>query len=223
MNDKRKMIFAYIILMYLIPVALTVGLKVLSGNGIVPSVPTNKIVMYVNMVVYLILPIVVIIILHKRLTSDLKKTNRLLLKIVPLILIVYASSMLGNIFINLLDHTQTTDNQTLINEMRNANSLFTTYMAVIAAPIAEESVFRYSLIGERKGFGGFLMLIISSILFGLIHMQSIAIGALIAYSIIGFALGCIYLKNRNLILNILVHAGYNGSALLISYLYTRFQ
>lgn len=221
MNDKRKMILAYIILMFLLPVVLTVGVRVLSANGTIPSVSNSTIVMYANMAVYLLLPIVTIIILHKKLPSDLKKTGGLLPKLIPLILIVYASSMLGNVFVGLLDHTQTTDNQTLINEMRNANSLFTTYMATVAAPIAEESVFRYSLIGERKGFVGFLMLILSSALFGLIHTQGFTLGAFLAYSVIGFALGCIFLKYRNLVFNILVHAGYNGSALLLSYLVTK--
>ena len=223
MNDKRKMILTYIMLMFLLPVVLTIGLQVLSANDIIPSISKSKTIMYANMTVYLFLPVAAIMILHKRLSSDLKKTGGLLLKIIPLILIVYASSMLGNLFVGLLDHTQTTDNQTLINELRNTNSLFTAYMAAFAAPIAEESVFRYSIIADRKGFSSLFTLILSSALFGLIHTQGFTLGAFLAYAVIGFTLGCIYLKYRNLVFNILVHAGYNGSALLLSYLMSQYS
>ena len=216
MHSKRNTILTYLFLMYLFPVALTFGIQQLTKHGILTATSHSERIMYVNMVVYLLLPFVLFFLLRKEFSADIKSAGNLVAKTIPLILVVYAVSILGNLFINIFDHTQTTDNQVLINELQGMNYLFTVYMAVFAAPVAEESVFRCCIIANRRGFLGFFMLILSSTLFALVHLQGLTPGAFCAYTVIGLALGSIYLKYRNLILNILVHAGYNGLALLLA-------
>ena len=204
--------------MFVLPVILLQGYLLLMKKGLIHLVlDESQLMVYINIAVYIILPIMALVIQRKSFSSSVKKAGSLITRIIPYILILYAVSVLGSIVINQLDNVHTTTNQTMIYQMKNENMLFTAYMAVIAAPITEETVFRCSMLSGTNGIASFIMLIISSILFSAVHLHGMEFGAFLAYALIGLTLGCIYLKHRNLITNILIHAGYNGLALLLSY------
>ena len=216
MSHKGKMILFYILMMLAVPIGGKTVIPLLVEKGIIGSVTKTTEMLYINMAVYIILPVISFIVMRRELAKDTKKAGGLLSKVFPLILVVYASSILGGILIRFIDHDTTSANQAMLNTLQNDNFLFLVYMAVFAAPIVEECVFRCCIISDRQGFFGVLMLVISSSLFGLVHVQQFSIGAFFSYAIIGLALGIIYLKNRNLILNILVHSGYNALCLILS-------
>ncbi len=90
----------------------------------------------------------------------------------------------------------------------------------VAAPIFEECLFRGTLLpwlgyrlekvlGSRSGWASALLL--SSLGFGLIHLQPVALPVL---STLGLALGLAFLHTRNLWTAILVHGLWNGSVFL---------
>ena len=201
-----------------VPFIVDFSIVKLSQNGIVPSFNNTQIMLFTNILVYVTLSLIILIIAHKKFSEDIKKFSKTIKWLIPMILIVYATSTLGGVLISIIDHTKTTSNQAMILDMQSSNYLITTIIIIICAPIVEETTFRYSFIGGKNGFMSIIFLLISSLLFGLVHVAKFTPGALVAYSLVGFALGMIYLKFNNILLNILVHSGYNIFILLIMYL-----
>lgn len=86
-------------------------------------------------------------------------------------------------------------------------------LSSILAPITEEIVFRYKGINilENK-YNPSVALIVSSLLFGLAHMNLVQ-GA---YAfVLGIILGRIYQEERNLLTSIIVYAVINASFILM--------
>ena len=209
-------IIAYFFISFLLPFPIAAGLMLCSENGVIPTLSEQEIAMYINMLVYIVMPLFSVLYYRKKIASDTKNFGRLIVLILPLIMMVYGASILGGILIQQLDHSNTTQNQTYLEALKNLNVYFTTYMAVFAAPVCEESVFRCAMIGQKKGLASFFMVLVSSALFSLAHGLDFSIGAFFAYFFIALVLGFIYVYHRNLVLNILVHSGYNTLALILS-------
>lgn len=223
MQAKKNMIITYFIIIFVLPVMVTVLFLLCEDAGIIPRIDKETILYYVNIFSYIIIPFLCFIILNKIFVSDLKAMKNHLLKIIPLIVVLYAASILAVYTVIFFNEVETTANQMLIKKLQSRNYYFTTYMVIFAAPIAEESVFRCSMIPERKGIISFIMLFISSALFSMSHLSDFAIGEFLAYSILGLVLGLIYIRYRNLVLNILVHSGYNMIGLFIPMLLGMFN
>lgn len=86
--------------------------------------------------------------------------------------------------------------------------------ALVVAPVAEEMLFRGILLRaiERWTRSPYWGLVLSSVLFGLIHMSVLkTVPALIVF---GLALGATYLKTRSLTAAILVHSLFNAKTIL---------
>jgi membrane protease YdiL (CAAX protease family) len=91
---------------------------------------------------------------------------------------------------------------------------------VVGAPVFEELVFRRTLIPllERRGLGHFWVLVLSSLVFSLRHTPADLIDGSLGYAILhvfvtlpgGLALGFLYLRTRNVIWPIILHALING-------------
>lgn len=209
-------ILLYIFFILLLPIPFTMGILLLSENGILPQLSQTEIGMFINAICYILLPIIALIYYHRKLNLDLKSMNKKIILVIPLILMVFGTSILGGKLVPLIDHTDTTRNQTYLEDLKNMNFYFTAYMAIVAAPITEESVFRMAMIKDARGVKAFPMLLLSSVLFALAHVQGPEPGAFLAYTCIGLPLGCIFLFHRNLLLNILVHSGYNALALMLA-------
>jgi membrane protease YdiL (CAAX protease family) len=100
---------------------------------------------------------------------------------------------------------------------------------VVGAAVSEELVFRRTLIPmlERRGLGQAWVLIISSIVFSLRHTPS-DLSASLGFAIIhffstmfgGLILGFIYLRTRNILWPILLHALVNGVAAISQIAFT---
>ena len=82
----------------------------------------------------------------------------------------------------------------------------------ILAPLIEEILIRgYLLGGLSAGYGNVIALLVSALLFALLHFNMVQ--TLSAF-VCGIALGLLYLQTRSVLCCILAHAGYN----LISYI-----
>lgn len=88
-------------------------------------------------------------------------------------------------------------------ELANQNGIFSFIAIVIAAPILEELIFRGIILdGLLKRYSPAKSIIISSVLFGIVHLNP---WQFIGTLIIGLFLGWIYYKTRKLTLTIIIH------------------
>jgi membrane protease YdiL (CAAX protease family) len=80
-------------------------------------------------------------------------------------------------------------------------------LAIIFAPIAEEVIFRGFLFGGlRKWFAPWLAVIVSGLLFGLVHAE---LGVIIPISLIGMLLAVIYLQANSILASMGTHFLFN--------------
>jgi membrane protease YdiL (CAAX protease family) len=88
---------------------------------------------------------------------------------------------------------------------------------VLLAPFIEEVIFRHILFYKFKDRGAvkWVMLIVSSILFGLAHINNFGghIIATIPYMVVGAIFGLIYWRTKNIWNNIISHLFFNSSVL----------
>ena len=68
---------------------------------------------------------------------------------------------------------------------------------------------------RNKGIGTYTALVITSVIFGLVHFHSGSIIFVALASIAGWAYGYTYLKTKNVLYAALVHALVNNSALIL--------
>jgi uncharacterized protein len=93
--------------------------------------------------------------------------------------------------------------------------IFTLFQSVIAAPILEELIFRGIILdGLLKKYSPTKSILISSLIFGLIHLDRFQfVNALL----IGIFFGWIYYRSRSLTLSIIIHAVANLASILMRY------
>lgn len=139
-----------------------------------------------------------------------------------LIVVILAVNMLLSLLIGLLTQTGNSVNQ---EEIRNASTvlpLMTILSTCVFAPIIEETVFRagaFSCLRSRIGF--WTAAIISSILFGYIHIVDsllagnlVDVSYLLVYAGIGMVLAYGYEKSSSCLVPGMVHAGNNIISML---------
>lgn len=99
------------------------------------------------------------------------------------------------------------------NAMIGGGSLHGVFLsAVIAAPIVEEVIFRGVVLGSfRKVFPAWVSLIVSALIFGIYHMNPVAI---VYASVMGIIAGIVYEKRQNLLFPIILHMANNLMGLL---------
>lgn len=183
------------------------GLKFTTTSGIL-----------INFTIYIIAFVVIGLLALKILKDDslnLSKNSGILKNILIGVLILYSSNILSG-FITLAfkaltkDNTITSLNQfSLIDQLGSKFAILAIVNIVIFAPIVEELVFRKAAFSLFKN--KWVALVISSLVFGLIHVtgEQTALALLvnlIIYSLSGVALGYIYIKNdENIWIPIYVH------------------
>ena len=99
------------------------------------------------------------------------------------------------------------------NAMIGGGSLHGVFLsAVIAAPIVEEVIFRGVVLGSfRKIFPAWASILISAVIFGVYHMNLVAI---VYATVMGIIAGVVYEKKQNLLFPIVLHMANNFMGLL---------
>lgn len=99
------------------------------------------------------------------------------------------------------------------NAMIGGGSMHGVFLsAVIAAPIVEEVIFRGVVLGSfRKVFPSWVSIMVSALIFGIYHMNPVAI---VYASIMGIIAGIVYEKKQNLLFTIILHMANNLMGLL---------
>ncbi|MGT2958911.1 CAAX protease [Streptococcus bovimastitidis] len=124
------------------------------------------------------------------------------------------SKMIGGIIL-FLEHgaKANTVNQAAL-EKAGLHPILLFILAAVVAPMVEELIFRGLVYGKAFGYKSWLGLILSSLLFALIHMPS-DIGSWIIYGGMGLVLGFVYMMTNKLSYTIAIHAINNGLAVLL--------
>lgn len=183
-------------------------------------------------IVYVILMISIVPLFFNQLKSEWRSSKLSLAGWLPIILIGYFYMIAGNIVGNalsgilstLFNYEMTTSlNQAAIEEMMLSSSgLLMIIPVVFFAPVVEELVFRKAIFSLFKN--EYMALLISSLLFGLIHVSSEASLAAfvvngVTYIVSGVALGYVYIKNKhNIWASIFVHAFSNAVSVIMIFL-----
>ena len=115
---------------------------------------------------------------------------------------IYIATNVGMSVMRMEGISNTTNQAAIENAHMNPFVLIT--FTVIMAPIVEELVFRGILMGRVFNPDSIVGLILSSLLFGLIHRPN-SIGVWIVYAGMGFALGTVYRKFQKLEYCIMAH------------------
>ena len=200
------LIFTYIFTMFLLP---TISFHVLSLFF------TNilDVQVYANLISYIILVVVSVLLFGHELMDQFKKipSKKLFIKgvltgWVLLFAASYVSSMIVFIFTKSNDSSM---NQQVITSLMEFHPILMGGMTILCAPIAEEVVFRLTIMrGLLKQ--PWIGILLSSFLFGMIHVISAGdFIYLIQYMAMGIALGYVYYRHQNIWFSIGVHAVQN--------------
>lgn len=112
---------------------------------------------------------------------------------------------------NILGITQGSANTENIIDITRMSPLFF-IIPVFTAPILEELIFRKIIFGSlNKRMNFFLAVLISSLLFGVLHLE---LQHILIYFSMGVALAYVYVKTQRIIVPILVHMGMNALVVL---------
>lgn len=136
-------------------------------------------------------------------------------KIIPLVMIASVALLFGIVspissLIPMPDSIKK-----VVGDMAGQNGIFTFLYMVIAAPILEESIFRGIMLdGLLKKYTPIKSILISSLLFGLVHLNP---WQFITGLFFGIFIGWIYYKSGSLSLAILIHFTANLSGFLMRY------
>lgn len=146
--------------------------------------------------------------------SEPMKYIRMIAYVIVLILVVNFGL---SILISLVTQTDTSQNQQIIENNSMISPFYTFFYTCIIAPVLEETIFRggiYTFVKDKLGVVA--ALVISSILFGMIHVSSSLFSGdlndlvyLILYAGIGAILGYAYERSQTIIVSVGIHAGNN--------------
>jgi len=130
---------------------------------------------------------------------------------------LFLFNVLSSALVVFLTHSsEASKNQQAINSIMDVHPWIMASTTVLLAPLVEELVFRKTLMGSMKKFPAGLSIIISSMLFGLIHVVS---GGdfifIIPYMAMGIPLGWSYHKNQNIWFPIGIHMMQNLFSTLV--------
>lgn len=127
------------------------------------------------------------------------------------VLALLATSVLVSFIYTQFGITDTSDNQESLNAMLDAgifDQVSLVVFAVFLAPMVEEMVFRFGGFGLMKSFSvthPVLIITLTSILFGLIHVSTGDFEQIFYYLAMGVVLGTLYYKSNNIIVPIGAH------------------
>lgn len=122
--------------------------------------------------------------------------------------------------ISLLSNFTVVNNyETSINSLLGNNFILSFILIGVFSPIVEEFIFRYSLINILKDKSIKNALIISSLIFGVSHMNIIQ--GIYAF-LLGLVLGYLYIYKFNLMHSILFHIVVNSSSIIFEHISSKF-
>lgn len=207
---KHKWYVYFIIFIFLFAICYTPAIDLL-------PIPNNRIaVITVMILIYIIQISLLVIPMANELKRDFvvfKNNFKLYIsKTLPRFGIIIISYFICT-FAVMLFVGENSENQLLLNSLPLYISAF---LAIIVAPLTEELMFRSFIRKFIKN--DVLFVLISSIIFGVLHITVASswqqVLYILPYSILGFAFSLNYLKTKNIASNILLHSAWNSIAVI---------
>ena len=217
-NLNKLLILLIYILVFFVLAELFVKIfenKVVDENSAILFTVIN------NIMIYLILIVSCCILLKKEIITDFKqleKNNAVKIFVTCLagVGLVYAGNLVGSILTTILGGEGSSANQeTLEVVLLSKYGPIMLLMIVVIGPIVEELIFRKSMHEIFRYFKlpSWAVLLISSVLFGLIHVVSAKdFVQVFPYICMGLTLGWLEIKTKNIFPSIFVHIFNNGVA-----------
>lgn len=174
-----------------------------------------------NIMIYTLLIISCIVLLKKEIITDFKKIEqknavKIFLTCLAGVGLVYAGNLVGTILTSIFGgQVDSVNQETLEIVMLSKYGPIMIIMIVIIGPIVEELIFRKSMHDLFRYFKlpSWAVLLISSLLFGLIHVISAKdFVQVFPYICMGLTLGFLEIKTKNIYPSIFVHIFNNGVA-----------
>ena len=198
--------FIVMILLSALPITAT-AMVFLANNDI------TKAITYLNLFFYgshLILFFVCFLSFGEEIRKKVKEFLLNWRKNVKYIIIGFVMILIATFVMGIFFQQQGSNQESLSHMQQSSTSIMLLcfyIVTIILGPINEEFIFRRILIGEgKKYFPTCLILLVSSIAFGLIHIHDLKeILLVIPYAITGIILGTVYYKSDNIITSITLH------------------
>jgi len=182
-----------------------------------------------NFLIYLIMIPGIIYFMKRDIVFDYNEAKSKGKELIIPIILGYAYVWAGNLISNALSTyiassynlnvAESVNQRAIISAVTSSTGILMIISAVFIGPIIEELVFRKALFGLIKN--NTVALLVSTVVFGLIHVvgeASLAEALVngVAYFVMGFVFGFIYLKSdRNIVIPTIVHIINNGVSILL--------
>ncbi|TCT18943.1 hypothetical protein EDD68_12051 [Melghiribacillus thermohalophilus] len=148
----------------------------------------------------------------KRQRADAGKI--VLWSILGIFIAIFAQGIAANIEWYLFDIRPGSENTQFLMDIARQTPAFL-IVPILYAPILEEIVFRKILFGTfYKKMNFFLAALLSSLIFGIIHMEP---EHLLIYASMGLVFAYLYVKTKRIIVPIMAHLGMNSLAVMTQY------
>lgn len=206
MNKRYWSIILLYIVAQVLSVVIPLTIFATTGNR------DASMVVYVNVIVFLLAVVGSLLILKKDLQEEKLSHPLPLGKIIGWtalgIVLAWGAQLIAILIeTNLLGINEGSENTESIIDITRMNPLFF-IIPVFTAPILEELIFRKIIFGTLyKRMNFFLAVLISSFLFGILHLE---LQHILIYFAMGVALAYVYVKTKRIIVPILVHMGMNA-------------
>lgn len=204
----------FVFLIYVLMLIMTAVVPVVLYFGI--GTDPLEAALYSNVVGFIIGPILVLFIMwqdmnHEKITHPISAGRIIGWTALGVLLAWIIQALAVTIEIELFGIDPTSENTEVIVEMTRMNPIFLLIPA-ISAPILEELIFRKILFGALyKKLNFFWGALISSLIFGVLHMD---LTHILIYVSMGFVFAYLYVKTKRIIVPILVHMTLNTVTVL---------
>jgi membrane protease YdiL (CAAX protease family) len=208
-KERNKAIITIII--YIVTIEVLCGL-------VFPALFAELSLDIAKAVVYIAVLVSLVVYYFQTLKSDFKRMtakNWIFAVVMGIVVIVVANIILGAVLASVTGQGES-ENQAGIGESMSRLGLLIPLMAAICGPVTEELVFRKAFNGVIKN--SVIFVVVSSLLFGLVHDQTIGI---INYIVPALIFAFVYLKTgKNVAASIVTHFINNGTGALLMILFS---
>ena len=224
------LLLTYFILMFIVPFMVTLVIMLLFNRGDVNAMMRPETLLSITLWSLMISGVInstLVISFYWRIIADSwKRFWKKGLRNIGYIILGYIVILAFNILFSTFVSSETSTNQTMLEEMFSQASKLDMLMlqlsVVIFAPLVEEFLCRKTMFGSFKDKKGWniVMFFVSSIIFGLLHYGfDYNFLALVPYVFMGMVMAAVYWKTDNIFTAIGLHFFNNGlAAILILFL-----
>lgn len=156
---------------------------------------------------------------RKELKKDIKELNiKKIVAYIPIYIFGLILMVLSNYVVSKITGNTLSQNEINVRETIKIMPLYMCFSSVIMAPFIEEITFRKTF--RNIISNGYLFIIVSGFIFGLIHISNVGntleeFLMIIPYILMGISLSYIYYKSDNIFTTIIIHSIHNLILLLI--------